>query len=349
MAGRPPESVGSVLVVSAHLSRVAVLGAGSWGTALAKHMADQGHPVRLWTRREEHAQQMQTSRENAQYLPGFRFPDTLQATSELAEALEGAEVVLSVVPSQTTREVWAHARQHLAPGIPILCASKGIENETLELMVNVLEEVVPGHSVGFIGGPSFAKEVAAHLPTAVVVASKDEATAQRGQELLSCDWLRAYYSSDVIGVELGGALKNVIAIACGCADGLGLGHNTRAALITRGLAEITRVAVKMGADPQTLAGLAGMGDLVLTCTGDLSRNRRVGLGLGQNKPLQQILTEMGQVAEGVTTTRSARDLAGKIGVEMPITQEVYRLLYEDQSAKASVLALMRRSLKKECS
>ncbi len=329
--------------------KVAVLGAGSWGTALAKHVADQGHPVTMWARREEQAAGIRDNHENARYLPGLTLPDCLTATSSLQEALHDVEYVLSVVPSQTTRSVWGEAKKHLAAGVPILCASKGIENGTLAMMVTVLKEVAPGHPVGFIGGPSFAKEVANNLPTAIVIASDDQPMAQTAQALMSCDTMRAYVSHDVIGVELGGALKNVIAIACGCADGLGLGLNARAGLITRGLAEITRAAVKMGADPVTLAGLAGMGDLVLTCTGDLSRNRRVGIGLGEGKKLPQILEEMGQVAEGVKTTLSANELAQKIGVEMPITQEVHSILYEDKPAREVVMSLMRRSLKKEAS
>ncbi|MCA9551064.1 MAG: NAD(P)-dependent glycerol-3-phosphate dehydrogenase [Myxococcales bacterium] len=327
--------------------KVAVLGAGSWGTALAKHMADQGHPVKLWARREEHAAAIQKDRENARYLPGFPLPECLSATSDLGAALTDVEYVISVVPSQSTRDVWKEGAGYLAAGVPILCASKGIENGTHDMMVTVLKEVAPGHPVGFIGGPSFAKEVAAHLPTAIVIGSDDEPMAQTAQDLMSCDWMRAYFTHDVIGVEIGGALKNVIAIACGCADGLELGYNTRSAIITRGLAEITRCAVRLGADPVTLAGLAGMGDLVLTCTGDLSRNRRVGIGLGQGKQLPQILEEMGQVAEGVKTTLSAKELADKVGVEMPITQEVYRILYEDKPVREVVLSLMRRSLKKE--
>lgn len=271
----------------------------------------------------------------------------MTATAEVEEAFEGVELVLSVVPSQTTRSVWTAARAHLGPGVPILCASKGIENESLSMMVEVLEEVVPGHPIGFIGGPSFAKEVAAHLPTAIVIASRHDAMADQAQALMSCDWMRAYTTHDVVGVEIGGALKNIVAIACGCADGLKLGHNTRAGIITRGLAEMTRAAAKMGAEPQTMAGLAGMGDLVLTCCGDLSRNRRVGLGLGEGKKLNTILEEMGQVAEGVKTSLSAKQLADKLSVDMPITQEVYRILYEDKSAQVSVLELMRRSLKKE--
>lgn len=329
--------------------KVAVLGAGSWGTALAKHVADQGHQVTMWARREEQAAGIRDNHENARYLPGLTLPDCLTATSSVQEALHDVEYVLSVVPSQTTRAVWEDARNHLSAGVPILCASKGIENGTLDMMVTVLKDVAPGHPVGFIGGPSFAKEVATNQPTAIVIASDDEPMAQTAQQLMSCDTMRAYVSHDVVGVELGGALKNVIAIACGCADGLGLGLNARAALITRGLAEITRAAVKMGADPVTLAGLAGMGDLVLTCTGDLSRNRRVGIGLGEGKKLPQILEEMGQVAEGVKTTLSANELATKIGVEMPITQEVHSILYENKPAREVVMSLMRRSLKKEAS
>jgi glycerol-3-phosphate dehydrogenase (NAD(P)+) len=333
--------------VTDNLVKTAVLGAGSWGTALAKHLADRGHPVKLWSRRAEHASDMQASRENKQYLAGFRFPDNLRATSDFSEALEDVDYVLSVVPSQTTREVWKEAKAHLGAGVPVLCASKGIENETLAMMVTVLKETLPGHPIGFIGGPSFAKEVAAHQPTAIVIASDDAKMAHTAQHVISADWMRAYLSSDVVGVELGGALKNVIAIACGIADGLGFGSNTRAAIITRGLAEITRCATKLGADPATLAGLAGMGDLVLTCTGDLSRNRRVGIALGQGKQLDDILKEMGQVAEGVKTTASGKQLAEKVGVEMPITEEIYRVIYEGRAAKESVVALMRRSLKKE--
>lgn len=326
---------------------VSVLGSGSWGTALAKHLADVGHEVRLWSRRKEQAESIETSRENKQYLPGAALPANLRSTHEFEAALSGAELVLSVIPAQETRGAWGTAKQFLGAGVPVLCASKGIENKSLALMSDVLAEVLPGHALGFIAGPSFAKEVAKHLPTAIVIGSKDDAVAKRAQQVMSSDWMRAYVSNDVAGLELGGALKNVIAIACGCADGLGLGHNTRAAIITRGLAEITRMAVKLGADPLTLAGLGGMGDLVLTCTGDLSRNRRVGIGLGQGKQLADILREMGQVAEGVETSRAANDLANKTGVEMPIAREVYRMLYEGKAAKEVVLSLMRRDLKHE--
>jgi glycerol-3-phosphate dehydrogenase (NAD(P)+) len=326
---------------------VAVLGAGSWGTALAKHMADTGHRVSLWCRREAQASALREDRQNKQYLPGHDLPNRLSITSELEEALDRKEYVLSVIPSQQTRDTWKRAAAHLDAGVPILCASKGIETESLAMMSQVFEEVVPGHPTGFIGGPSFAKEVAAHHPTAIVIGSCDQPMVKTAQRLISSDSLRAYYTHDVVGVEIGGALKNVIAIACGAADGLGLGLNTRAAILTRGLAEMTRLAVKMGAEPTTLAGLAGMGDLVLTCTGDLSRNRRVGLALGQGKTLRAILDEMGQVAEGVETTASAMGLAQREGVELPITEQVHEVIYAHRPAKLAVQSLMRRELKHE--
>ncbi|MCC7382317.1 MAG: NAD(P)-dependent glycerol-3-phosphate dehydrogenase [Deltaproteobacteria bacterium] len=329
------------------LQRAAVVGAGSWGTALAKHLADMGHEVMLWAHRPAHARAIESSRENTQYLPGIALPAALHATSDFNEALGRAELVLSVVPSHTKREVWTSARAALPAGVPVVSASKGIENDTLALMSEVLTSVLPGQPLAFLAGPSFAKEVALHLPTAVVLASSDLALAQRLQHQISSDWFRTYVSEDVVGLELGGALKNVIAIACGISDGLGFGTNTRAALITRGLAEITRMAMKLGGNPLTLAGLGGIGDLVLTCTGDLSRNRRVGLGLGAGKKLDQILTEMGQVAEGVRTTRSAHDLAAREQIEMPITAEMYRIIYEEKPPRDSVLDLMRRELKHE--
>lgn len=326
---------------------VAVLGAGSWGTALAKHLGDVGHRVSLWSRREDHAAAMNADKENGRYLPGFALPPSLTATASLQEALTDVELVLSVVPSQVTRQVWSEAKSHIDDGVPVLCASKGIELGTLSLMMGVLEDALPGHPMGFLGGPSFAKEVAGHVPTGVVVGSADEAMARLAQETLAADWMRAYTTHDVVGLEVGGALKNVMAIACGCVDGLGLGANSRAALITRGLAEMTRLAVKLGADPLTMAGLGGLGDLVLTCTVDLSRNRRVGLGLGKGKRLQEILDDMGQVAEGVKTTESARALALREGVEMPITEQIARVLTEDKPVKEVVLELMRRDLKPE--
>ena len=329
------------------LKKTAVIGAGSWGTALAKHAADIGHDVLLWARREDQVRAMNDTHVNAQYLPGITLPPNLRSTSSLEEALSDAGLVLSVVPSHTKREVWMEGKKYLKSGVPVMSASKGIELSTLHLMSDVLHEVLGDQPLAFLAGPSFAKEVAVHAPTAVVLASKDTDLARRLQKEISSDWLRTYVSDDVVGLELGGALKNVIAIACGIADGLGFGHNTRAAIITRGLAEITRMAIKMGGDPLTMAGLGGMGDLVLTCTGDLSRNRRVGIGLGQGKKLSEILTEMGQVAEGVRTAQSAHDLANREGIEMPIARQMYCILYEDKAPRTSVLDLMRRDLKHE--
>ena len=327
--------------------RATVLGAGSWGTALAKHLSELGHSVRLWTRRKDHVEALRLHSENQQYLPGHKLSSSVTYHDDLEEALFQSDLILSVVPSHATRKVLTAAKAYIPSTTSILCASKGIEVDTLALMPDIFSEILPNNSVGFIGGPSFAKEVAQHHPTAIVIGSKDTTMARLVQKILSTETLRAYVTDDVVGIEVGGSLKNVIAIACGCADGLGLGHNSRAALITRGLAEITRLATQMGADPHTLSGLGGMGDLVLTCTGDLSRNRRVGLGLGQGKSLSQILEEMGQVAEGVKTTASAFALSQREDIEMPITQEVYQVLYEQKPVNQVVSSLMSRDLKHE--
>jgi glycerol-3-phosphate dehydrogenase (NAD(P)+) len=329
---------------------IAVIGAGSWGTALAKVLADRGHTVTMWARTPEHAAEINARHENAQYLPGVALAPSLTATGDLAAAVRDQPFVLSVTPSHTVREVMGRAAPSLRPDAVVISASKGIENESLATMDEVLKEVLPGKIGGrlaILSGPSFAKEVGANLPTAVVMASRDRNVANEAAVLFHGDRFRVYTSDDVMGVELGGALKNVMAIAAGVADGLGFGHNSRAALITRGLAEISRLAVRRGANPLTLAGLAGMGDLVLTCTGDLSRNRTVGLGLGRGKPLPEILAGMSQVAEGVKTTRSAHHLAARLGVEMPITEAMYRLLYENVPARDAVQDLLGRTPKHE--
>jgi glycerol-3-phosphate dehydrogenase (NAD(P)+) len=329
---------------------VAVLGAGSWGTALAKVLADKGHRTTLWGRNAEHTAEIERSRENAKYLPGARLAETLHASSDLPAAIAGKPFVVSVVPSHTTRAVLSSAASAFDPEAVVISASKGIENDTLETMDEVMKHTLPGKlgaRLAFLSGPSFAKEVGKSLPTAVVVASHDRKSAELASELFRGDRFRVYTSDDVTGVELGGALKNVMAIAAGIIDGMGLGHNTRAALITRGLAEITRLAVRKGANPLTLAGLAGIGDLILTCTGDLSRNRSVGVGLGQGKKLAEVLAGMTQVAEGVKTTKSAYDLSHKLGVEMPITQVMYQVLYEDRPARDAVRDLMGRPAKHE--
>ena len=330
--------------------KCAVVGAGSWGTALAMQLARCGHPVMMWDRRPERAAAMNAARENARYLPGIPFPDGLVVNSELGAALEGADLVVAVVPSQTMRAVMSRAAPLIPEGAIVACASKGIEASTLCTMDEVFEQVLPAHIHArscAISGPSFAAEVARDLPTAVVVAGRDAHCTHAVADAFHGSRFRVYHTYDIIGAELGGALKNIMAIACGIIDGQGLGLNARAALITRGLAEITRLAVARGANPMTLAGLAGMGDLVLTCTGNLSRNRRVGLGLGQGKRLAEILTELGQVAEGVVTTRSARALGARDGVEMPITEQMYRLLYEDLPVPEAVRNLMTRQRRAE--
>ncbi len=330
--------------------RTAVLGAGSWGTALAKLIADQGAQTKLWARRELIAKEIQSERQNAAYLPGFELPDTLEATHDLEYAVGDAEMVVCVVPTHGLRAVMKDAAPLIPPDAPIVSAIKGIETDTLLLVSEILEELLPESlhpSLSYLGGPSFAKEVAADVPTAVCVASHDERTARKVQAAFTTGRFRVYNTEDVVGVELGGALKNVIAIATGIADGLGLGHNTRAGIITRGLAEISRLAIAKGANPLTLAGLAGVGDLVLTCTGDLSRNRTVGLRLGKGETLDQILEGMQMVAEGVRTTKSAHDLSIRDGVDMPITHEVYRMLYEGKSARNAVVDLMTRPMRAE--
>ncbi len=309
--------------------KVAVVGAGSWGTALAIQSARVGHSVQLWDHLPERAARMQRSRENSRYLPGCTFPDSLAVEGDVAVALAGAEVVIEAVPSVGLREVLPALRAHVAPGVVVLCATKGIEVDSLFTMDQILEEgLAPGQPLAALGGPSFAKEVAQGMPTAVVIASRHHGAAQTAAEALHGGFFRVYDTDDVVGVELGAALKNVIAVACGVSDGAGLGTNARAALITRGLSEISRLASSRGANPLTLMGLAGLGDLVLTCTGDLSRNRRVGLGLGRGKTLDEVLAELGQVAEGVVTARSAWQLAQREGVDMPISEQVYRMLYE---------------------
>jgi len=326
------------------------LGGGSWGTALGFHSARLGHSVCIWEFDPQLAEAHEAARENVRYLPGIPFPDGLRMSGSLEEALAGAELVLAVVPSQNMRDTMKLAAQWI-PDEAILCiASKGVEQNSLMTMDEVLCDVLGEENhkrIAVLSGPSFALELAEGKTTAVVVASKDPALAEKTAGVFHGGNFRVYHSEDVIGVEMGGALKNVMAIACGICDGAGLGTNCRAALITRGLAEITRLSVARGANPLTLAGLAGMGDLVLTCTGDLSRNRRVGLGLGQGRPLDEILDELGQVAEGVMTARSAYNLGRKAGVDMPITQEVYAMIYEGKPVPEALRDLLGRQRKAE--
>jgi glycerol-3-phosphate dehydrogenase (NAD(P)+) len=328
---------------------IAVIGAGSWGTALAKLLSDKGHQVMLWGHRPEHVAAIQTAGENRSYLPGFTLGGNLGVTADLRLAVTGKQVVVMVVPSHGYRQVFVELVPALRNDAVIVSATKGIENETLLTMTQVMNEVLAGRRarLAVLSGPSFAREVAAGLPTAVTVASEDREAGSLLQQIFHTERFRVYASTDVVGLELGGALKNIVAIAAGICDGLGYGTNTRAALITRGLAEIARLGVKMGANPLTFAGLAGLGDLVLTCTGDLSRNRQVGLKLGQGKTLSEILAEMQMVAEGVKTTRSAWNLARREGVEMPILEQIYQVLYEDKPCREAVQALLMREQKEE--
>jgi glycerol-3-phosphate dehydrogenase (NAD(P)+) len=330
--------------------RAAVIGGGSWGTALASVLANNGHDVVVWAHDAMSAQSIEERHENPRYLPGLKLPANVHGTNELPVAVAGADLVVAVNPSHVTRDVMRSAAPHLPKATPIVCATKGLENQTLFTMHEVLEDVLPAELHPYLtclSGPSFAKETMLRMPTAVVVASPWEKMAQRVQRIFSNDYFRVYTSIDVQGVELGGSLKNVCAIGAGISDGMGFGSNTRAALMTRGLGELVRLAVKKGANPLTLSGLAGMGDLVLTCTGELSRNRTVGLGLGRGKSLDEVLSEMTQVAEGVRTAKSVHDLAQKLGVEMPLHEAMYRILYEGLSPKEALKGLTSRELKSE--
>lgn len=336
------------------MSRIAVIGAGAWGTALAIVAGRRGdHQVKLWALEKEVCQAIAQSRTNNLFLPDCPLPPAVTASNDFREALAGAEIVVSVMPSHHCRRTFEHMAQWLLPQMLFLSATKGIENDTLLRMTEVIEEVV-GRFCGWppkiaaLSGPSFAKEVADGSPTAVTVASANATIAALIQKEFSDPTFRIYMNDDLVGVELGGALKNVIAIAAGICNGLGLGHNSIAALMTRGLAEITRLAVACGAQPQTMAGLAGLGDLVLTCTGGLSRNRSVGIALGQGQQLKQIIAGMrGTVAEGVLTTNAALGLARKHGVEMPITEQMYAILHDDKSAHDAIRELMSRPGKAE--
>jgi glycerol-3-phosphate dehydrogenase (NAD(P)+) len=327
---------------------VAVLGAGSFGTALAKLLAEGGHAVKLHARDPSVVDTINKEHRHPRRLPGVRLPPGLKAFADVKTVVEGATLVVSSMPTQAVREVWTEAVPALLEGAYVVSATKGIENDTLMLVSDILAEVLPSSArTAYLSGPSFALELARRLPTAVTVAADDEAVANHVQEIISTDYFRAYTTTDVVGVELGGSLKNVMAIAAGVVDGLSYGYNTSAAIITRGLAEMARLAVKLGANPLTLAGLAGIGDLVLTCTGSLSRNRGVGVGLGEGKKLDVILKELGQVAEGVPTARSVHDLAMREGVDMPIAESVYRLLFEGGDPREEMYSLMGRKLRPE--
>ncbi len=328
---------------------VGVVGSGAWGTALGHLLAEQGADVLAWAYEPEVVLEIEQEHENKTFLPGVRLPDHYRATGDLEAAVWDKDLVLVVVPSHVLRRVIGDAAPFFGEA-PIVCATKGIEEGSLLTMSEVLEEVLPPSihpRLAFLSGPSFAKEVARRDPTAVSIAAKDGGLAEHLREVLAAPHFRTYSTTDVVGVELGGALKNVMAIAAGACDGLGLGFNTVAALVTRGLAEMNRLAVHRGAHPLTLAGLSGMGDLVLTCMGGLSRNRTVGQRLGRGESLETITGDMRQVAEGVRTARSAHQLAAREAVDMPITAQVYAMLYEGVPPASAVRSLMSRALKDE--
>ena len=330
--------------------RASVIGLGAFGTALANILASRSDDVLAWAREPKVVESINVARENRAYLPGVAVSPRVRATLSLEEALVGSELVVFATPSHATRDVVKKALPYLREHVPLLTVAKGIENDTLMTMTQLLEDCLPEPfhpSIALLSGPSFAKEMAAGMPTVVTIAAHHEKVAQRVQAALQTETFRTYTSVDVIGVEMGGALKNVIAIAAGISDGLGFGLNARSAVITRGLAEISRIAVALGANPLTLMGLAGLGDLVLTCTGDLSRNRRVGIELGKGRSLEEILGEMTQVAEGVRTARSARDLSRKVGVELPICDQVHAIMYEGKSPRRALAELMTRAPKRE--
>jgi glycerol-3-phosphate dehydrogenase (NAD(P)+) len=328
---------------------IAVVGAGSWGTAFAIMLAERYGEVALWAHEESVRDSIRERRENGAFLPGFRVPEAVRPTNDLAAAVSGKSIVAFAVPSHHMRAVAADAAPFLSAGSCLVSLSKGVENGTLLRMTELLEAAspAPASCVAALSGPTFAREVAEGKPTGATVAARDLGVARRLQCAVGGSRFRLYADDDIVGIEIGGALKNVMAIAVGICDGLEFGHNSRALLISRGLAEISRLGVRLGAHPQTFAGLSGMGDLVLTCTGDLSRNRTVGIRVGRGEPIGAILDGMTMVAEGVRTARSAVELSAREGVPMPISEQVFRILHEGKNAKEAVSELFARTLKCE--
>jgi glycerol-3-phosphate dehydrogenase (NAD(P)+) len=328
------------------MSYVAVIGAGSWGTTLASLLSKKGYDVSLWVYEKDLAEEIERTRLNKVYLPDIRLPENIMVSHRIDEVVNKARYILNVVPAQYTRAVFKEISPYLSNGSAIISASKGIERGTLMTISSVLKELT-GHDVAALSGPSFAKEVIKNLPAAVTLATENRNTGFLLQELFNTNTFRVYTHNDILGVEIGGALKNVIAIAAGISDSLGLGNNARASLITRGLAEITRLGVAMGAEEKTFAGLSGLGDLVLTCTSVLSRNYSLGIKLGQGMKLKDILEQTVSVVEGVETAESAFELSNKYNVEMPIVEQVYRIINEGKDPVLAVSDLMSRSMKPE--
>ncbi len=327
-----------------------MIGGGSWGTALARLLAREGVETTIWALEADVVESIATERQNSVFLPGIDLPPTLRATTDLDEALAGATVVVSAVPTQHIRTVFADGQRLLANAELLVSVSKGIEVDTLQMPSQILREMSPSHladDIVALSGPSFAHEVGLDHPAAVLAAGTSIVRAREVRDLFNTSSFRVYSSDDIVSAELGGALKNVIAIAAGMSSGLGFAQNSKAALITRGLAEIMRVGAALGGDPATFAGLSGMGDLVLTCSGDLSRNRQVGLAVGRGRPLADVLADMNMVAEGVKTTLAARRLAAQAGVSMPIAEEVYLTLYEEKEPGVALADLMGRAARDE--
>lgn len=329
------------------MAYIAVIGAGSWGTTLACLLAEKGYDTSLWVYEESLAEEIQRTRINSIYLPEVNLPENIKVTHRLNEAVDKARYILNVVPSQHTRAVFKEAFLNIQKDAIIISASKGIERGTLVTVSSVLKQLSPDHSIAVLSGPSFAREVVKKMPTAVTLATHDNGTGILLQEIFNTNHFRVYTHDDIIGAEIGGALKNVIAISSGICEGLGLGHNARAALITRGLAEMRRFGSAMGAKKETFAGLSGLGDLVLTCTGHLSRNYNVGIKLAHGMKLNDILSQSKSVAEGIETAESAYQLSKKNNIELPIIEQVYRVIYEGKNPAAAVNDLMSRALKSE--
>ena len=326
--------------------RVGLLGGGSWGTTVASLTARNAETL-MWARNAETVDQINTQHANEKYLPGAKLHEDLRATSSIEEAVKHADVIVMGIPSQQFRNVLETARPHIRPWVPIVSLSKGLELGTLKRMTQIIEETMPGHPAGVLTGPNLAREIIAGQAAASVIAMVDDTIATALQKVFSSGLFRVYTNDDVIGCEMGGALKNVIAIAAGMGSGAGTGDNTRAAIITRGLAEVTRLGVAMGGKPATFAGLAGMGDLVATCISPLSRNHTVGFQLGLGRKLDDIIAEMSMVAEGVKSIKAVMQLGEQYGVELPIAQEVYKVLYEGNTAQDAYKGLIRRDVRSE--
>jgi len=331
-------------------TRIGVVGAGAWGTALAKLLAEKGFDIDFWVFEPEVKEQIETLRENRVFLPGFLLPDTIRAFNDIETVVTDKDLILVVVPSHCMRSVTTQMKPLVSRDAVMVSASKGIENKTHLTMTGILAEILdflPLENLAVLSGPSFAREVAAKIPTVVAAASVNDQVARFVQSVFACPTFRVYINHDPIGTQIGGAMKNVLAIAAGICDGMNMGLNPRAALITRGLTEMNRLGTRLGADPLTLSGLAGVGDLLLTCTGALSRNYTVGVQIGQGKKLDDIVSEMRMVAEGVKTTRSVYNLSRKLGVDLPICNEVYYVLFENYPLEQTIQRLMNRSLKHE--